>query len=173
MEERIVRRIFVVSTVSLFMAGSALAQSPHKSTATFDEWTVSCVFDGETKKQACEIVQVQMLPGQAAPVSQITIGAPTSEKLYKILIQVPANIWIPSGVKLAADEKDPGSVASYRWCVSTRCLADMEVKDEILRKLQAGGMGQLSFKDSSQADFVIAVSFKGLPDALSYMGKQK
>jgi invasion protein IalB len=168
-----VRRLLLVSTVSLLLAGPASTQSPQKSTATFDDWTVSCVFDGETKKQACEIIQVQMLPEQAAPVSQITIGAPTTEKLYKILIQVPANIWIPNGVKLAADEKDSGSMAAFRWCVSTRCLADMEVKEEIIRKLQAGGTGRLSFKDSSQADFVIAVSFKGLPDALSYMGKQK
>jgi invasion protein IalB len=140
------------------------SEAQQRTTATYDEWTVSCV----ENQKVCEITSSQQLEGQSAIASQITISGLAKDKPARISIQIPPNAWIASGIKLTADEKDTGIAAAFRWCVPSRCLADVEVKQDILKKLADLGdrPGNLVFQDATQHDQKIPFSFKGLGQAL-------
>jgi invasion protein IalB len=144
--------------------GIAEAQAQQHTTATYDEWTVSCV----ENQKVCEITSSQQLEGQSTIASQITISGFAKDKPARISIQIPPNVWMASGIKLTTDDKDTGIAAAFRWCVPGRCLADVEVKQDTLKKLGDLGdrPGTLVFQDATQHDQKIPVSFKGLGQAL-------
>ncbi|MBN8990986.1 MAG: invasion associated locus B family protein [Rhizobiales bacterium] len=151
----------------------ATAQSPQRTTVTFNDWTVACEYPADNKDKTCELVQMQLLPGQVSPTSQVTVGLPNKERLFKVSIQVPPNVWLAEGVKLLKDEKDSGVSLTFRWCVAARCLADSDVKEDALKRLRdASEIGQLVFKDAKQENFVVPVSFRGFGSAFDLLLKE-
>lgn len=119
------------------------------------------------------MVQAQMNQGQPNPVGQITISRASKTEPYKIFLQVPANVWFGAGIKFVSDDNEPGLVATIRWCIPARCLADADVSDVVLKKLRTRTEpGHVEYKDAAQHDISLPVSFKGFAPALDWMEKQ-
>ena len=122
--------------------------------------------------KTCEMVQAMQIKGQAQPVTQIAIGRQTKTEPMKIVFQVPINVWLPTGIKLVADDKDPGILGTYRRCMPAACIADADIKDELIKKLRGlSESGKLQFKDGAQQEIAIPVSFKGFGQAYDAMQK--
>lgn len=152
------------------VATGAFAQSPQRTTATYDDWTVRCEVNDTVK--TCEMAQAMQIKGQAQPVTQIAIGRQAKNDPMKIVFQVPINVWLPTGVKLVADDKDPGIVGTYRRCLPGACIADSELKDDVVKKLRGlTENGKLQFKDGGLQDVAIPISFKGFGQAYDAMLK--
>jgi invasion protein IalB len=157
-------------TMAVLLLGSsaAAAQAPQLTTATYDDWTVRCEMHDAIK--TCEIEQTSQIQGQ--PVSQIALGRPSKGAPFRIVFQVPINVWLPAGVTLVLDDKDPGISATFKRCVGNGCFADSDLNDETIRKLRARtANGKLLFKDATQRDVTIPVSFKGFGSAFDAMSK--
>jgi invasion protein IalB len=176
--DRTLRDIGLLVAVLAF-AGPAHAQTqppagaaPQRTTATYEDWTVRC----EThpgKPKTCEMVQAVHIKGQANPISQIAIGRTNKADPLKAVFQVPINVWLPTGVKLVYDDKEPGIAATYKRCLSAACFADLEIKDDIVKKLRGRTeQGHLQFKDAAQRDIAIPVSFKGFGQAFDMLAKE-
>ena len=90
------------------------------------------------------------------------------------LLPGPPNVWLQTGVKFVFDPKAPPFVVPFRWCVSDRCLADAELTDAQVTRLRAQGAnpGKVEFKEASQRDVSIPVSFKGFALALDAIRNQ-
>jgi invasion protein IalB len=147
---------------------NAIAQVPQLTTATYDDWTVRCEMHDTVK--TCEMEQTSQIQGQ--PVSQIALGRPSKGAPLRVVFQVPINVWLPAGVTLVLDDKDPGISATFKRCVGNGCFADTELNDETVRKLRARtANGKLLFKDATQRDVTIPVSFKGFGSAFDAMSK--
>jgi len=156
----------------MFSAGFASAQTPQRIVMVYDDWTVSCVTGSEGRK-TCEMVQTQTTQDQPNPVGQITISRPAKSEPYKIFFQVPANVWLEGGIKFTVDEKEPGLVAAFGWCIPSRCLADARLTDTTIKRLRARTEpGHEKYKDAAQHDISLMVSFKGFNAALDWMEKQ-
>ncbi len=166
------RQTHLLSTIgALLWAGAAMAQAPQRTTATYEDWTVRCEVHEATK--ACEMTQAAQVQGQANPLTQIAIGRPSKTEPLKIVFQVPINVWLPTGVRLTTDDRDPGLLASYKRCIPGGCFADSELKDDVVRRMRsATENGKLHFKDAAQKDVTIPVSFKGFGQALDALAKQ-
>jgi invasion protein IalB len=124
-------------------------------------------------QKLCEMAQSTQLQGQPNPVTQIAIGRANKSEPIKIIFQVPINVWLPSGVKLAYTEKEAPLAAAFKRCVPAACLADSEIKDDLVRKLRAATEnGKLEFKDAAQRDVAVPVSFKGFAQAFDAMTKE-
>ncbi len=107
------------------------------------------------------------------PITQIAVGRAAKGDPLKAVFQVPINVWLPSGVKLVYDEKEPGIAAAFKRCVPAACLSDIDLKDDMIKKLRARSEnGRIEFKDSAQPDVAIPVSFKGFGAALDAMPKE-
>lgn len=159
--------------VGLSLATSpALAQAPRLTTATYDDWTVRCEMAGAVK--TCEIEQTSQVQGQ--PFSQVAIGHPSKAEPMRIVFQVPINVWLPAGVSLVVDDKDPAAAinAIFKRCVGSGCFADAELSDDAVKKLRArGDKGKLVFKDATQREVSVPVSLKGFAPAFDAMnGKE-
>jgi invasion protein IalB len=165
-----VMKRLLVSVVLATAATAAAAQTPQRTTATYEDWTVRCEVNDNLK--SCEMAQAMQIKGQAQPVTQIAIGRPAKSDPLKIVFQVPINVWLPGGLKLTADEKDPGIVGIYRRCLPGACIADADLKEDVVKKLRAlTENGKLQFKDGGQQDIAIPVSFKGFGQAFDAMLK--
>ncbi|HML07337.1 MAG TPA: invasion associated locus B family protein [Xanthobacteraceae bacterium] len=163
------RLISWIICLLLAAGGPALAQVPRLTTATYDDWTVRCQLHAAVK--SCEVEQTSQVQGQ--PVSQVAIGRPTKSDPVRIVFQVPINVWLPAGVTLVMDEKDPGISATFKRCVGNGCFADADLKDDVVKKLRARTEnGKLLFKDAAQRDVTIPVSFKGFGAAFDAMAKE-
>ena len=90
-----------------------------------------------------------------------------------MVFQLPINVWIPVGVKLVYDAKAAHLVAAFRWCAPAGCFADLDLKDDMVKKLRSVTVqGRFEFKDASQRDVAIPVSFKGFGQALDALAKE-
>jgi invasion protein IalB len=161
----------VVAGTLLIAVYQAYGQEPQRTAATYGDWTVSCVMAQPPEDQrSCEMVQSQTIPGQPNPVGQITLRRPAKNDPFRIFFQIPANVWLQTGVKFVSDDKESGLVATFKWCIPSRCLADADLNDAALKKLRARtDPGRVEFKDATQHDVTLPVSFKGFAPALDLM----
>jgi invasion protein IalB len=83
--------------------------------------------------KSCGLTQVQKIQGHPTAISQIGIGRNARSDPLKISIEITANAWMQSGIKLIANENTTIISAQFRWCTSTRCLADADLSDTDLR----------------------------------------
>ena len=165
------RRKIVLTAVAVLLGagGSSLAQMPRLTTATYDDWTVRCEMHDTVK--TCEMEQSSQIQGQ--PVSQIALGRPSKSAPLRIVFQVPINVWLPAGVTLVMDDKEPGVSASFKRCIGNACFADTDLNDDAIKKLRTRTQnGKLLFKDAAQRDVTVPVSFKGFADAFDVMAKE-
>jgi len=116
---------------------SAMAQAPQRTTATYEDWTVRCETRVEPPNlKTCEMVQSTQVQGQPGPVTQIAIGRAAKAEPLKIIFQVPINVWLPAGVKFTSAEKEAPLASPFKRCVPAACLADSDLKDDLVRKLR-------------------------------------
>src|SRR5258708_7937137 len=99
----------VIVTVGL---GCPAVSGQQRTTATYDDWTVACA-----GTQICEVMSTQQAQGQLTVASQITLSGMARDNSLKLSVQIPPNVWLPTGIKLIADNKDTGIAAAFRWCI--------------------------------------------------------
>src|SRR5215472_10210003 len=148
----------IVVGLSLASAVAAWAQAPQHTTATYDDWTIRCDKTSTLKK--CDLVQTTQAQGQA--VSLIAVGRPNKTEPLRIVFQVPINVWLPPGVRLATDKGSDLVSATFKRCMDGGCLADAELKDDVVKKMRGETEnGKLLYVDAAQKEVALPVSFKG------------
>lgn len=152
----------------------ARAQAPQRITAAFDDWTILCsTAPAASGQKSCQLIETQRMKGQPNIVGQITISQPAKDKPYKIFFQVPANVWMQSGIKFVAQLNQAPLIAQFRWCLPSRCLADADLTVAMVGKFGSYPIsGTEQYKDAAQHDVSLPVSFKGFGPALDWMEKQ-
>jgi invasion protein IalB len=162
-------RLSVILMISCCV--SAQAQSPQRTSAGYDDWTVRCEIQGTPPQKSCEIVQVVQMQGQT--ISQIAIGKASKTEPLKIVFQVPINVYLPDGVRLVYDAKDTPLVGVFKRCIPISCFSDLDLKDDIVKSLRSRSeQGKLVFKDGAQHDVILPISFKGFGQAFDAMAKE-
>src|SRR5262249_36727123 len=150
-----------------------LAYAQQRTSATFDDWTVSCAIGTPPATQmACDMSQSQKMEGQANPTTLISLSRADKQHPYKITAIVPSNVWVLTGIRVVIDDQVLGT-AAIKWCLPNRCLAETDLTDDALKKLRGrSDAGKLEFKEASQRDVSMPISFRGFGQALAFMEKQ-
>lgn len=98
-------------------------------------------------------------------LAQIVIGRPAPDKPFKLIVQLPNGIWLPSNAILALDDKTTVT-ATYKRCVQL-CFADADLDDAMADALKARkDPVKLLFADGSQRVVELPVSLDGFKAAL-------
>jgi len=155
-------------------APPASPPTPQQTTASFDDWIVRCeTRAGPPVQKTCEMVQFTQTKGQQGVLSEIAIGRPLKNLPFKIAVQLPIGIWLPTGVRIVAGTADSGLLATFKRCIPQSCFADTEIKDDVIKRLRASTQnGRLEFKDGTQKDVSLPISFKGFGAAYDALLKE-
>ena len=146
-------------------SAAQLAQSaaPQQTTATYEDWIVRCeTLSGPPVRKSCEMVQSTQAKGSQGVISQIAIGRVTKTDPVKLVVQLPIGIWLPSGVKLVANAKDPGLLATFKRCLPQACFADVDLSNDALRH----------YRGATEQDATLPMSFKGFGTAFDALAKE-
>ena len=75
---------------------------------------------------------------------QLSFGQPVAKEPIKLTIYAPVNVSFPSVARLAVDDKDmqPAELI-WRRCQPGGCVADLEIKEELLKRWRAQFAGEL------------------------------
>jgi invasion protein IalB len=148
--------------------------TPQQTTASFDDWIVRCeTRAGPPVQKTCEMVQFTQTKGQQGVLSEIAIGRPIKNQPFKLAVQLPIGIWLPTGVKITAGTKNPALLAAFKRCIPQSCFADTEINDDMIKRLRANTEdGKLEFKDGAQKDASLPISFKGFGAAYDALLKE-
>jgi|SRR5579885_450243 len=144
------------------------------TTATYGDWVVRCVVQSNNNQQQklCEMDQTTEVQGKNAPLSREAIPRPEKGKPLKFIVQLPVNVWLPPGLRIQMNDKDPGIAASYTHCVPGGCFAEVELNDDTVRKFRLTTTpGRILFKNAAQRDVVIPLSFNGFGQALDALSR--
>jgi len=139
--------------------------APQATTATYQDWVVRCeTLPGSSR--ICEVAQGVQAQGQSGLLAQIVVGRPSKEQPFRLIVQLPAGVWLPSGVSLELDEKSGPLLPAYTRCMQA-CFADLELKPAQLDALKKrSGPGKLMFEDGARNKVQLPLSFRGFSAAL-------
>jgi invasion protein IalB len=170
-------RPWLIAGVLASIALPAAAQAPQRTTATYEDWTIRCetqpAAPPQPARKSCEMFQATQVQGQPQPVTQIAIGRAVKTEPFRLVMQVPVNLWLASGVKLVYDDKQPPLSGAFKRCLPIGCFADVDLADDMVKRLRSRtDPGRLEFKDATQRNVNIPVSFKGFSQAYDALLKE-
>jgi invasion protein IalB len=143
---------------------------PEATTASYGDWLLRCqrITTVGAAQQVCDVTQTVQAQGQQNPLLQLSFGQPVAKEPLKLTIYAPVNVSFPSVARLAIDEKDvqPAELI-WRRCQPGGCVADLEIKEELLKRWRAQvGGGVVKIVDATGREIAIPFSFRGLAQAL-------
>jgi invasion protein IalB len=161
----------VLGAFLLTPAAPALAQQ--STTATYTDWVVQCVTQTTTPPQKiCDMQQLTEVKGKSNPLSRIVVPHPVRGKPISLIIQLPVNVWLATGVKLELVDKEPALTGQFTHCIPAGCFAEIGLNDAAMKAFRtASKPGKLIFKNAGQHDIDIPVSFKGFGQAFDALSK--
>src|SRR5690348_2519031 len=85
------------------------ASAPQVTTATYQDWLVRCEVRTEPPAgKVCEASQGLQAQGQQGLIARIVVGRAARSEPVKLIVQLPATVWLPGNVTFYSDEKGPG-----------------------------------------------------------------
>jgi invasion protein IalB len=191
----------LISPATAMAEAKATAAPPSAAPETFGDWTLRCGAAPDGTTRACEIDSWITEGEQKQPIAQIAFGRPlktpekkadadkSQEKASKdkpvaadakadegttrLIVLVPVNVTIAPGIDVVIDAAKPHLTIPLKTCIPAACLAQIELTGEQLQAFRnRSEPGQLIFTDPSGKPVTIAVSFKGLDQALDSLAKQ-
>jgi len=153
---------------------------PQNTSATFGDWVERCqkLPPGAEVARACEVAQSIQGQGQGqsqgGTVAEIALGRLKKGDALHLTVVLPVNVTFPSAPRISVDGDEQSSMdLTWRRCVPGGCFADAVFKDETLKRWKtAAATGKIVTKDSGDRDIAIAVSFRGLAQALDALAKE-
>ncbi len=163
--------VALVPAMSHAQPVTAQPSVPQAMTATYQDWVMRCETQPKGEK-LCEIAQGIQAQGQQGLLAQIVVGKPARTAPFRLIVQLPAGVWLPGGVSLQLDGKGAPLALTYTRCQSA-CFADLELKPAQIEQLKASNTaGRLEFQDGARKTIQLPVSFRGFAAALEASQKE-
>lgn len=149
-----------------------VSAEPQSTSATFGDWSLNCVRKAPPgDQQVCEVVQSIVVKGQTGPIAQMAIGHPSPGEPLRLTLLLPPNVTLDKRPQIQTpDAKMTLVEMTWRRCVQGGCLSDASLTDSDLAHLRGlETPGQITFKDASEREVKIPMSWRGLAQALDAM----
>ena len=164
------RLSLLVALALMGFESGALAQTPQSTSATYGDWVVHC--ERGDQGAVCEMTQTTQVKDTNQVATVIAIGAAKGNAPTKVAFQIAVNVWLQTGIALTTSDGQSVIASNFVRCVPNACFAETEVSQNALVKLRAmKDQGSLRFKDASQKDVSVPVSFRGFNQAYDALSK--
>lgn len=167
------RRVAVI-LLSLGLAVVAHgAYAQQSTTATYEDWTVRCTTSaGPPPMKSCNMEQLSRLQSKEQPFSRVAISRPQKEKPLALIVQVPVNVWLATGIRIEIGGKDADLSAPFARCGPAGCFAEVGLTDDAQKRFRTvTEPGRILYKNAAQQDMAIPLSFKGFGQAFDALAK--
>jgi invasion protein IalB len=168
-----------VGKIIASLLGLAIAVAAHRAdaqqstTATYEDWTVRCsTAAGPPPQKFCDMEQLSHLQSKEQPFSRLAISRPEKGKPIALIVQVPVNVWLATGIRIEIGGKDARPPAPFTHCGPAGCFAKIALTDDVQKRFRAGTEpGRVVYKNAAQRDVTIPLSFKGFGQAFDALEK--
>ena len=155
------RRFFAVSAISAVAAASHALPSSAQ-TVSDPSWSKYC-----TKLNDSEVCNVQytIVSGNGRLVTSVNLlesKGKTNRKIFQVA--VPSGRFIPPGVSLKIDNSAENKLP-FNLCLPDRCLAEVQLSDNLVNALKAGGEMTLTSTNFRAQKNPVKVTLKGFTAA--------
>ncbi|MFG1403396.1 invasion associated locus B family protein [Xanthobacter sediminis] len=145
---------------------AAAEANPQATTATYGDWTVRCVAAQPQGGKVCEAATGVQAQGQQGLLAQVVVGRLAKDQPPRLVVQLPAGVFLPPGATLYLDEKTQSGIDTAFSTCPRSCFADVELKADQLAALKATkGPGRLEFVDGARKRVAVPISFNGFAAA--------
>jgi invasion protein IalB len=148
---------------------------------TFGDWILRCGDAPAGGQRACEVETFLTLPGQKQPIAQVAFGrslrAPTDKgdagaETTRLVVLIPVSVTIAPGIDVRADRASPPLTLPLKTCIPTTCFAQVELSGEQMQAFRNRSQpGEIVFTDPGGQAVSLALSFRGLDQALDSLAK--
>ena len=81
--------------------------------------------------------QVSHLQSKEQPFSLVAIAHPEKGKPVALIVQVPTNVWLATGIRIEVDGKESGLSAPFTRCGPAGCFAEIALSDDAQKRFRA------------------------------------
>jgi invasion protein IalB len=166
----------------VFLLGLAVAVSAQRAdaqqstTATYEDWTVRCTTGagdaGSAAQKSCDMEQLSYGQSKERPFSRLAILRHDNGKQVRLVVQVPVNVWIATGVRIEIGGKDIGVPAPFARCGPAGCFGEIGLSADVQKQFRtATEPGRILYKNAAQQDVAVPLSFKGFGQAFDAVAK--
>jgi invasion protein IalB len=143
------------------------------TTATYENWTLHCSTTASVPSQkSCDIEQLSHVQNTQQPFSRVAISRPEKGKPITLVVQVPVNVWLATGIRIDINGKDAGLSASFTRCGPAGCFAPIPLNDAAVQAFRVGTTpASIVFDNAAQQKLSIPLSFKGFRQAFDALTK--
>ncbi|MGX9964705.1 invasion associated locus B family protein [Roseomonas sp. F4] len=152
-------------------AAPATPEGPERTSAQFGDWSVNCT--GRAPARSCEMVMAVRDPARQLAAA-LAIGRVAREAPLRLVAQVPVNIRVAQPARLAMEGTEALPLP-FQTCNRLGCFAEIELRDEILRRLRARPAEQvarLEWRDAAGQEVALPISFRGFTAAAEALGRE-
>jgi invasion protein IalB len=149
------------------------AGAQQSTTATYEDWTVRCLTNaGPPPQKLCDMEQLSHLQSKEQPFSRVAIARPEKGKPIALIVQVPVNVWLATGIRIEIDGKDSSPSTSFVRCAPAGCFAEIGLSADVQKRFRtATEPGRILYKEAAQQDVAVPQSFKGFGQAFDALAK--
>jgi invasion protein IalB len=166
-------RVVLGLAVGLAAVIAPRADAQQSTTATYEDWTVRCVTSaGSPPQKSCDMEQLSYGQTKDRPFSRVAIVRRDKDKQVSLVIQVPVNVWIATGVRVEIGGKDIGAPTPFARCGPAGCFVEIGLSAEAQKQFRtATEPGRILYKDAAQQDVAVPLSLKGYGQAFEAFTK--
>ena len=156
--------LLTTTTATAIAQGTIQMTGPTSLSETYDAWTVQCATRqlGEKSQRVCQMSQEQLQQGTRQRVLTFAIGKTAAGTTATLIL--PFGLLLSEGVRVQVAE-DEVLRGTYRTCLPAGCVAEVDLSEEVIEKLEAGETATVSMTASSGQQVNTAVSLKGFRSA--------
>jgi invasion protein IalB len=147
------------------------AEAPERTSAQFGDWSVNCA--GRAPARACEMVMGVRDQGRQLGAA-LALGRATREAPLRLVAQLPVNIRVSQPVRLVLEGAEPLALP-FQSCNRLGCFAEIELREDAVRRLRALPAEQLSrleWRDAAGQEMVLPASFRGFAAAAEALARE-
>ncbi len=138
----------------------AQSQTPKESGNTLSKWITKC--DAPKKKTAahCTIQQTIIVTKTRQRLLSFTVKVPSDAPLPAMMIQLPMGLFLPDGIKVSIDEKNPLSL-KVQTCNPEGCFAGSAISRDMLDSMIKGKRLNITFSNLAKKKINVPVDLEG------------
>jgi invasion protein IalB len=127
-------------------------------------WSSQCNAEGRSETLDCAVVHRLFITNTGQLIGSVTIRMPGDTKEPVMMIQTPIGLFLPAGVSIDVDEKNPQRL-ELQTCDGNGCYAGSPVSDDFLASMLKGQKFNIKFQDLNKQEIRLQLSLVGFAAA--------